>query len=129
MPGCRTFLSRHMVTHPGAMVPEAFRLQNNGVRYTWERMMVDERALVITPFHQSMNRLREIARGANRHGSCWVGVGETVADSLAGGDDVIRFGDLRDVARPMASTLSRPGARPRPRTPAPSWPDMMATFR
>jgi adenylosuccinate synthase len=58
--------------------------------------MVDGRALVITPFQQAANRLREIARGAGRHGSCGLGISETMIDMLAHGDDALRAVDLLD---------------------------------
>jgi adenylosuccinate synthase len=42
--------------------------------------------------------LKEIARGAGRHGSCGMGVGESMADWLAYGSDVLFAGDLDDRA-------------------------------
>ena len=38
--------------------------------------------------------LREIMRGDGRHGSCGMGVGETVSDFLAHGTDILLAGDL-----------------------------------
>lgn len=32
-----------------------------------------------TPYHQAANRARETARGASRHGSCGMGIGETAS--------------------------------------------------
>ena len=93
--GARTLLSRFVVVHPTALAIEARYLAEKGVASPLERVLVDERALVTTPFHQAACRIREIARGDARHGSCGVGVGETVADALASAD-VLRAGDLRD---------------------------------
>jgi adenylosuccinate synthase len=53
---------------------------------------------VTTPFQQSANRLREMARGDGRHGSCGMGVGETMSDWLSYGSRVPSVGDLRDRA-------------------------------
>jgi adenylosuccinate synthase len=65
-------------------------------------LRVSEQALVITPFHQAANRIREMVRGENRHGSCGVGVGEAVEDALLNVENCVRAGDL---ANP--STLRR----------------------
>lgn len=92
--GARTFLSQHMITHPLAMVNEATHLREVGISDPWDLMMVDERALVITPYHQAANRIREQRRGDARHGSCGMGVGETYEDR--GKPHALRFGDLSD---------------------------------
>lgn len=97
--GVRTFLSRHVVIHPTALLAEAAALREKGVPDALARLRISEKALVITPFHQAANRLRELARGAGRHGSCGVGVGEAVGDALEHPDEAIVAGDLRDLAR------------------------------
>lgn len=78
--GAKTHLSRFTIFHPLAAVEEAKHLESVGISDPWSLLTVDGGALVTTPYHQSMNRLRELARGENRHGSCGVGVGETVDD-------------------------------------------------
>lgn len=93
VPGVRTHLSRFVVVHPTALAREAAHLEQVGVRDPLARVSVASEALCITPFHQAVGRLRELARGAARHGSCGVGVGETVRASLAG--HALRMGDLR----------------------------------
>lgn len=97
--GVRTFLSRHVVIHPTALLAEAAALAAKGIGDALSRLRVSEGALVITPFHQAAGRLRELARGAARHGSCGVGVGEAVGDALERPDEAVRAGDLRDPAR------------------------------
>ncbi len=94
LPGVRTHLSRFMVLHPLAMISEAEHLESLGVHDAFERTTIDARAVVITPFHQAANRLRELSRGNGRHGSCGVGVGETMSDFVALGDQVPIAGDL-----------------------------------
>ncbi len=98
--GAATHLSRFMLVDPLAMVEEAKHLRALGVE-AFERTTVDERALVITPFQRAINRLKELARGDRRHGSCGMGIGETMADYLAHGEQVLFVGDFRrpDVLR------------------------------
>jgi adenylosuccinate synthase len=97
--GARTFLSRHVVVHPTALLVEAAALARQGVADPLGLIRISERARVVTPLHQAMGRLRELARGDARHGSCGVGVGEAVQDSLGHPDDTVRAEDLGDGAR------------------------------
>jgi adenylosuccinate synthase len=60
----------------------------------FSRLRISDQALVITPYHQALNRVRERMRGADRHGSCGVGVGEAVEDSVRHPDSRILTGDL-----------------------------------
>ncbi|HTM67909.1 MAG TPA: adenylosuccinate synthetase [Candidatus Binatia bacterium] len=96
-PGVRTHLSRHMVLNPLAMLVEERYLRGLGVTDAFERTSISDEALVITPFQRAANRLRELARSEGRHGSCGMGIGETVSDSLTLGRSVVRAGDLRDL--------------------------------
>ena len=108
--GVRTFLAEPVIVHPTALLVEAEVLAGKGVANALERLSADARCRVITPYHQAANRLRERARGAARHGSCGVGVGETVADSLAYPDETIALGTLRDPSvarRRLARTRER----------------------
>lgn len=99
VPGVRTFLSRNVVVHPTALLRENARLASIGITDALERIRISGDALVITPYHQELNRMRERARGTARHGSCGVGVGETVGHALAFPEDAIRMRDLGDVPR------------------------------
>lgn len=96
LPGAWTLLSEHMILHPQGLLAERAHLVALGVEDPLLPLIIDERALVITPFQQATNRLREVARGGQRHGTCGIGVGETVADSLVLGADALRARDLRD---------------------------------
>ena len=104
--GVRTFLSRHVVVHPTALLREAAVLSEKGVGDALARLGISEQARIITPFHQALGRLRELARGVRRHGSCGVGVGEAVRCSLVAPSQAVRAGDLRDRERLAAKTLS-----------------------
>lgn len=94
--GADTHLSRFMILDPLAMLAEEEHLRALGVPDAFGQTTIDAGALVITPFARAINRLRELARGDSRHGSCGVGVGETVADSLAHPGLALRAGDLAD---------------------------------
>jgi adenylosuccinate synthase len=96
VPGVRTFLSRHVVIHPSALLVEHKALESKGIGDALRRLRISEDARVITPYHQAANRLRELARGPDRHGSCGIGLGETVKDALDFPDDAIRAKDLGD---------------------------------
>jgi adenylosuccinate synthase len=94
LPGVRTYLSGSMLLHPFAMLAEERHLQKLGVRDAFQRTSLERNALVITPFQQAANRLKEIGRGDQRHGSCGLGIGETMADWLAFGAQALVAGDL-----------------------------------
>lgn len=95
-PGVRTHLSRHVVVDPLALAVEADHLATVGVPDAFDRLTVDGEALLATPYHRAANRARELARGADRHGSCGLGVGEAVAYGLAHPDQAPRVADCRD---------------------------------
>jgi adenylosuccinate synthase len=98
LPHTKTLLSRFMLINPFNMIKEEEHLRSLGIRDAPERTLVDRRALVITPFQKAMNRLRELGREENRHGSCGEGIGECMADYLKYGDSVLFAGDLLDSA-------------------------------
>ncbi len=97
--GADTHLSRFMLLDPLAMLAEEVHLRSLGIPHAFARTTIDERALVITPFQRAVNRVRELLRGAGRHGSCGMGIGETMADALAYGPAVLCAGDLLDPDR------------------------------
>lgn len=101
VPGVRTHLSRHMLVNPLFLMSEEQGLREVGVTDGFERMTIERSALVTNPFQVAANRLREMARSKGRHGSCGMGIGETVADFVANPDMAIRVGDLEhpDVLR------------------------------
>ena len=99
VPGVRTFLSKHVVVHPTALLVEADHLARIGEGDALRRITVSEECLVTTPFQQAATCVRELARGASRHGSCGVGVGETMRDALASPGSALRAGDLSDAPR------------------------------
>ncbi|NTX08679.1 adenylosuccinate synthetase [Myxococcus sp. CA040A] len=94
VPGVATHLAHSTVFHPLALHVEAQYLAERGVPDALSRVTVSERARVITPFHQAAGRLRELGRGARRHGTCGVGVGETMRDTLAHPEAAVLAADL-----------------------------------
>lgn len=98
-PGVRTHLSRFMLVDPLALAAEERHLAALGVRDALDRLTVDGDALLTTPYHRAAGRAREIARGAARHGSCGMGVGETMAYALARPQEAPRVADCRSPAR------------------------------
>ncbi len=94
VPGVRTFLSRFMMVHPGGLLEEAEVLKSKAVPDALERVVIDPRARIITPYHQAANRLRELLRGNGRHGSCGLGVGETMNHSLQHPEEAVVCADF-----------------------------------
>lgn len=103
--GVRTHLAGDVVVHPTALAVEAQVLAERGVRDALERLSISPECRITTPFQQAHNRLTELARGTARHGSCGVGVGVTVSDSLFRPELTIRFGDLTSRSRSLRERL------------------------
>jgi adenylosuccinate synthase len=96
LPDAETFLSRFMLVDPIAIFGEAKTLEQTGIKDVLNKTAVDRLALITTPFHWAANRLREMARGDARHGSCGKGIGETMSDHIKFGERVPRVGDMEN---------------------------------
>ncbi len=99
--GVGTVLASPVVVHPTALRVEEAALRQAGVHHAFSRLLIDARCRVTTPFHQAAGRLREWARGEGAHGTCGVGVGETVRHALAAPDHALHYGDLLHPARAL----------------------------
>lgn len=97
VPGVRTLLFDPMILHPTALLAEAQVLAAAGVSDALARLQIDGRCRITTPFHQAAGRLRELLRGSAAHGTCGVGVGETVRYSLEHPEQILRYADLLHV--------------------------------
>ncbi|MCX6854826.1 MAG: adenylosuccinate synthetase, partial [Verrucomicrobia bacterium] len=75
-------------------IVEAQVLAAAGVGDALSRLQIDGQCRVTTPFHQAACRLRELLRGSAAHGTCGVGVGETVRHALEYPQQVLRYADL-----------------------------------
>ena len=98
VPGVRGLLGPEFILHPLGMMVEEEHLKTQGIEDGWSRTLIDERARVITPYQQAMNRIRELLRGTLHHGSCGVGIGECVGDSIEFPEDTIRAADFAQPA-------------------------------
>jgi adenylosuccinate synthase len=94
VPGVRTVLADPVVVHPTALLVEAQVLGGLGVHDALARLAIDAQCRLTTPYHQAAGRLRERLRGLSAHGSCGVGVGETVRQALEQPAQVLRYGDV-----------------------------------
>lgn len=112
VPGVRTFLSHEVVVDPLALRVEAQVLARTAGGDPLAQLAVDAAARIITPYHRAANRLFERARGKGAHGSCGVGFGQTVQDSLEWPEDTLRAGELSDRAT-LRRKLGRVRARKR----------------
>jgi len=98
VPGVRTHLSRFMLVDLYALRDEAAALSQLGCHDPLSRLSIDEDALLVSPYHRCANMVREALR-SRHHGTCGMGIGETMAHSLAFPDQVVRAGDIRNPDR------------------------------
>jgi adenylosuccinate synthase len=92
----RTYLGPDVVIDPPALLREARHLAELGVAEPLALLSVDPHCLVTTAWHRALNRLRELSRGADRHGSCGQGIGEARRYWLEHGRDAVFAADLAD---------------------------------
>lgn len=88
--GCATYLSQYMLVNPLTLFWESEKFG----RGVLSRLTIHENALITTPWHMAANRIAERQRGAGAHGSCGLGIGETMAHSLAHPQEAIRAIDM-----------------------------------
>jgi adenylosuccinate synthase len=90
--GAETHLSRYFLVNPHMLYIEQRLLRAHIGGNPLELISVDGNALITTQFHVSANRMREAERGDSRHGSCGMGIGETVETAMDGYE--LRAGDI-----------------------------------
>ena len=98
-PKTYTLLSQFVLVNPLTLMKEAEHLEKKGVNDALNRVFIDNRCLLVTPYHRAVNRLREISRGAEKHGSCGAGVGECMQDASVAPEWALHIGDWRDTAQ------------------------------
>jgi adenylosuccinate synthase len=89
--GARTHLSRFMLVEPYALLNEANALSYKIKGNPLDCLTIDEMCPIITPFHWLTNKIKELARGENRHSSCGFGVGELRSDQEEGREDLVIY--------------------------------------
>ncbi len=77
--GAGTFLSRFVVVNPLLWRKELPDLARLGVAPS---LVIDPNAPMTTPYDMLINQILEERRGAGRHGSCGVGINETIVRNL-----------------------------------------------
>jgi len=109
VPGVHTLLASPVVVHPTALLVEEAILRGAGVADALSRLGIAGDCRVTTPWHQAAGRLRERLRGAHAHGSCGVGVGETVSHALDHPGEALRYADLASprLAREKVTAIRR----------------------
>jgi adenylosuccinate synthase len=115
--GARTFLSRHFLVNPFLWDKERRELPDLNLP-----LAVDRRAMLTTPFDMLVNREAERFRGDRRHGSCGLGINETVercagllATTVADVEHPARLRDrLAAIANRSLSRLEQLGVPPSP---------------
>ena len=90
VPGTRTVLTSGMVVELENLAREAGVLEEKGVDAPLCAVTLDPDCAVVTPMHKLVGQLAELARGADRKGSCGMGVGEAFADRARGGGLTVR---------------------------------------
>lgn len=98
VPGVQTLLLDPVIVHPTALLIEAQVLAAAGVSDALSRLHIDGQCRITTPFHQAAGRMRELLRGSAAHGTCGVGVGETVRHALEHPQQALRYADLLEAS-------------------------------
>ena len=96
VPGVATYLSQFMLVDPVALINEETYLQKSGISGALLRHFIHRDARVISPYAVLINKLRERKRDDARHGSCGMGVGETVQFSKVHPDETLYVRDLQN---------------------------------
>jgi adenylosuccinate synthase len=78
---CKTFLTSNMVINPHNLIEEikVFSTKTGeNAEDILDRICIDEDCYIVTPYHRSINRLRELSKGDGRTGSVGTGVSEVM---------------------------------------------------
>lgn len=84
VPDTTSFLSEHMLIDLDSMFVERDALKQKIRTDPIFRQSVDPNCLIVTPIQRTLGRMKEVARGAARYGSCGMGIGQTMLDDKAG---------------------------------------------
>lgn len=81
--GANTYLARQFILNPYSLTKEIDQLNLMGVDLE-DKIIAHPECRVTIIYDMALNSLRELSRGKGRHGSCGLGINETVTRSLAG---------------------------------------------
>lgn len=104
LPGAKTLLSRFMLIEPITLLREAGELQQKGVHSPLRTLFISAKAPIIPYSNVLLNRAMESFRGAERHGSCGLGIGLTQRDVELFGDQALYAGDLQ---KPLVTLVEK----------------------
>jgi adenylosuccinate synthase len=90
VPSVKTYLSKYMWIDPLSLLNENEALKKKGITDALSRLYIDENTRIVTPFHKSASRMKEARL---KHGSCGMGMGEAVSDSIGGLS--LKVGDIK----------------------------------
>ncbi|MBI1271885.1 adenylosuccinate synthase [bacterium] len=91
--GAPSYLSEYFIVNPLLFVKELKELSNKGID---PEISINENALVSTPLDMLINQALERKREKQKHGSCGIGINETVTRSATFPGYRIRVKDLFD---------------------------------
>lgn len=94
VPGVETWHTAQVALDLFSLRLEAEALAQKGVSRPLSRVWVEPETPLITPWHRMLNRLEELVRGEQRHGSCGMGVGQTLLDAAHAERPCVRVRDL-----------------------------------
>ena len=94
VPGCKTLISKYMLISPHTLIREAKCLIDAGQQDIIDRLHIDLDCVIITPFHQLLNRVTETLRGKKSHGTTGMGVGAAAEDAFKQFPKVYPYGEL-----------------------------------
>ncbi|HEX3509029.1 MAG TPA: adenylosuccinate synthase [Candidatus Dormibacteraeota bacterium] len=90
-PGCTCIIGNGVVVDPIVLLRELSQLQERGIQP--KNLIVSERAHMVMRYHPLFDRLEEDARGDDRLGTTWRGIGPAYADKIR--RIGFRIGDLQ----------------------------------
>jgi adenylosuccinate synthase len=102
-----TYLHSTFFVDPWALINEAELLNKKVASGDWalENVVVHNSAPILLPIYGYINRLEEIARGVNAHGSCGKGVG-VLAKDIEQGNPILRHNITSVLKYPLTQVVN-----------------------